>query len=57
MKNALIELLAIGLVLTLAGCSSKDVVSSKGAGTETTVTSAVTTTPVVTQSENPTVTT
>ena len=57
MKNALVELLAIGLVLTLAGCSSKDVVSSKEAGTETTVTSAVTTTPVVTQPEKHTTTT
>lgn len=57
MKNALIELLAIGLVLTLAGCSSKDVASSNEASTETTVTSAVTTTPAVTQSEKPTTTT
>ena len=54
MKNALIELLAIGLVLSLAGCSSKDVASSKEVSTETTVTSAVTTTPTVTQSETTT---
>lgn len=57
MKNALIELLAIGLVLTLAGCSSKDVTSSNKESTETTVTSVVTTTPAVTQSEKPTTTT
>ena len=57
MKNALIELLAIGLVLTLAGCSSKDVASSNEASTETTVTTTVTTTPTVTQSEKPTTTT
>lgn len=57
MKNALIELLAIGLVLTLAGCSSKDVASSNDTSTETTVTSVVTTTPAVTQSEKPTTTT
>lgn len=56
MKNALIKLLAISLVLTLAGCSSKDVASSNEASTETTVTSVITTTSEVTQSEKPTTT-
>lgn len=56
MKNALIKLLAISLVLTLAGCSSKDAANSNEASTETTVTNVITTTSEVTQSEKPTTT-